>query len=232
MKKYLLMSSLLLLLVACAAEETDEVDATPTEQQTEAPEESPENSETETEGGEIDKEPDTANEDSLEGTIENYIDGLVNWKSFKMFSDATVTYGSPDATNEEYHQEVHYVTEPLQLYRSSQSILNSNMHFEQYVTEKEAFNNDAGEWIEVDVTEEDLINPIDKRIRLLNILISSKGNILANSFEYHHSVDKSHYVEVMNAVYDAMFGIPFDIDVELNSVNAVITVNQERIQKI
>ena len=226
------MSSLLLLLVACAAEETDEVDATPTEQQTESPEDSPEESETETEGGEIDTENETANEDSLEDSIEYYIDGLVNWTSFKMFSDVTVTYGSPDATNEEYHQEVHYVTEPLQLYRSSHSIVISNMHFEQYATETEAFNNDAGEWIEVDVTEADLTNPIDKRMSLLNILISAKGNVLANSFEYHHSVDKSQYVEVMDAVYDALFGIPFDVDVELNYVKGVITVNQERIQKI
>ena len=228
MKKWLFLSLLLLLLlVACNAEEesTNDVETDPkTEEASSEVTEPASQSDTATE--------DSENNELTVNVMEQYIDGLVNWKSFEMYTDLTEEYSSEELIDSEFHQEIKYVMEPVQVYRSAHSISFANLHVEEYATATEGFRSeDMEEWMPFDDTEQALMNPIDARMSLLNTIISSSGNVLANSFEYHHEIDAENQQTVMNEAYMAIYGIPFDDTLELTKVKVVVTVLKERLEK-
>jgi hypothetical protein len=221
-----------LLLVACNGEEASpELES---KEETENIEQSAETTpavvtDTESES----EETATTGESALESEIEQYIDGMVNWTSFEVKGDLTVDYASEDDIDEEYHHEVKFVAEPLQIHRLTHSISFSNSHFEVYATENEAYNNDGiDEWIEVNVGDVDFTNPIDRRMSLLNTVISSTGAVEAENLIYKKTIDANDQQAVMNELYLAFFGIPLDETITLSSVEVMVTVNEERITQL
>lgn len=229
MKKYflLLVLSLLMVLTACSSENAED---------TIKPNNSEENNKDTKSLTESDAEPEEGDSGApfaLEGEIENYIDGMVHWTSFEMYNDFYQNSDAEDAINEEYHEEWKYVSKPLQMYFSGHSIGFSNMQFEQYATETEAYmNENMSEWVAVDADSVDLNNPIDRRMSLLNVIVSSAGVVSSSDLEYVKTIDAADMITVMNELFKAMFSVSFDEEMELSAVEAIITVDGERITNL
>ena len=229
MKKYrfLLSMSLIALLAACSNDETTPETPTPAPT-TETPVATPTDTTTETPTEPEPTEP--ATEQTDEYNIEMGIDAMAMWESFELGSDFYKNYDSDTLISEEYHESWQYVKDPVQMYASLHSIGFSNMHIEQYATESEAYMSmDMGEWEAVDTADVDFEGPILPRMGLMNIIISSEGQVSKSDTTYTVDVDPSSFMDVMNGLYEEIYSGMFDEEVDFSSMQATITHNNDHI---
>ena len=221
MKKFWVLFCLLFLLTACNSDS----EGTPTEGEA-AEIENEESTDAEQEG-------ETTDEALQLSEIEYYLDNMViGTNSVKIISDIYEKFENEDEIDSEYHEEIHYVNDKQQVYRSLHAISFSNLFIEIYANEQEGYRSDnSGEWEQFTDTEMELINPFDRRVSLLNELITSPTNVQSTNSEVAFDITNDYMGNVINGIFQTYYGYPYEEEsLEVESISAVIYAAELEIQ--